>query len=999
MVRRLTVDRWFFLTGSSGLAVVALSLAFWERPQALVALWLSVLVAVTELLQARLVKGEKLSFSTSLSLAAIWFFGPTTAMLAMMSGVTAVGLLRRNEPRIILFNTGQTAWRVAIAAALFHSVGAPGPLGIGFLASALVYAGLNIAVMGVAFALHRNEPVLAVCMDHVEHTWVQWIERFLLAIVFWLLLRGLGLNALHGVAAVVLFASLVSRFTAHRAQERAVDRLLSLAGARAPYRVRRSERMIQLAGAICRELEAEENVARDLRHAILLQDIGLDPELERRLEQPGPLSPQERRALLAHPEASARLISQIGDLVPVARIVRHGFERFDGFGYPDGLSGEAIPFASRILSVVRAFEAMTSGRAYRPARPPAEALEELKREAGRQFDPRVVEACVRVLERDPHLALAGGVDEAMEQLRAFLSGTGGSRNLTYSSTLVGMSSLAQSLSESLSLETTLNRVTSVVGRLAGWPNLILLAEDETGDLVCRAAWGFSGDSLAGWTVPAGQGLAGQAAWARQPLYAADFIAELKQERPDDVAPFLQAAVRSALAIPMTARGRTTGVLCVFKGEAAPFTPDQTNLLSAVAGEAALALENARLFTEVQRRYVDLVTMQAFTNILLRETNSAIVALDAEGRVRQLNHAARAMLGGRLAPDEPVEGRLWADVAEDEVLVQPLLEVLATGTPQDIYGATLTGLVVDVHISPLRDGPRLIGVVCMAHDVTEYRKMQEHLKQVEKLAAVGELAAGAAHEIRNPLTTVRGFVQLLNAQGQRGPGQEYAELILGEIDRIDSILEDLLTLARPTSPNRRWVDLHQLLDEVVLLVQAKEAAREVTIHKEWGAAAAGMQVDPRQMKQVFLNILTNAVEALEGRGEIVLTTSLSSQGELVMTCRDTGPGILPEVLPRIFDPFFTTKDTGTGLGLAVSFRIVQAHGGRVEAESEGDLGTTFRVILPRLQHANSQVQPQPAPFRPAAAFAQEPSPDQPLAADSTLPYGDSGEGNEGGREES
>lgn len=964
-------------------------------------LWLSLLIAVTELLQARLVKGEKLSFSTSLSLAAIWLFGPTTVMLAMLSGVTAVGLLRQNEPRVILFNIGQTAWRVAAATAVVRLVGVPGPLGLGFMASALVYAALNIAVMGVAFALHRDEPVLDVCRDHVEHTWAQWVERFALAIVLWLLLRWLGLKALPGVAAIVLLASVASRYTAHRAQEKAVDRLLSLAGARAPYRVRRSERMIQLAGAICRELDADDNVARDLRHAILLQDIGLDPELERRLEQPGPLNPQERRALLAHPESSARLISQIGDLVPVARIVRHGFERFDGFGYPDGLAGEAIPLASRVLAVVRAFEAMTSGRAYRPARPLADAVDELKSEAGRQFDPRVVEACARVLDRDPHLAGTGDVDEAMEQLRAFLTGTGAARTLTYSSTLVGMSSLAQSLSESLSLEATLNRVTAVVGRLTGWPNIILLAEDETGDLVSRAAWGFSGNAMLGWTVPAGQGLAGQAAWARQPLYAADFIAELKQERPDDVELFQKAGVRSALAIPMTARGRTTGVLCVFKAQATTFNSDQTNLLSAVAGEAALALENARLFTEVQKRYEDLVRMQAFTNILLRETNSAIVALDADGRVRQLNYAARTMLGGRLADDEPAEGRLWSEVAGDESLVQPLLEVLATGTPQDIYGATLTvgpdRLVVDVHISPLRDQTRLIGVVCMAHDVTEHRKMQEHLKQVEKLAAVGELAAGAAHEIRNPLTTVRGFVQLLNSQRSSGPAQEYAELILSEIDRIDSILEDLLTLARPTTPNRRWVDLHQLLDEVVLLIQAKEAARDVIIHKEWGAAAAGMQVDPRQMRQVFLNLLTNAVEAMDGHGEVVLTTSLSPQGELVIACRDTGPGIAPEVLPRIFDPFFTTKDTGTGLGLAVSFRIVQAHGGRMEAESEGGLGTTFRVTLPGPKRLEAQEQRQDA--KAQRQDVQAPTPDLPLAAETPRRYVVDGEGNNEGRGES
>ncbi|MCL5677567.1 MAG: ATP-binding protein [Firmicutes bacterium] len=647
-------------------------------------------------------------------------------------------------------------------------------------------------------------------------------------------------------------------------------------------------------------------------------------------------------------------MSQIGDLIPVARIVRHGYERYDGFGYPDGLAAEAIPFASRLLSVVRAFEAMTSGRAYRPARAINEALQELQEESARQFDPRVVEACTRVLEKDPHLAGTGGVDEAMEQLRSFLTGQRQGPVISVSATLVGMSSLAQSLSESLSLEATLARVTALVGRLTGWSNLILLAEDGTGTLRSRAHWGFPGASPSGWCVPAGQGLPGQAAWAFQPLFSADYVTELKQEQPEAVLPLVQAGVKAALAIPLAARGRTIGVLCVFKREAAPFSSEQINLLSAVAGEAALALENARLFTEVQDRYAELVTMQAYTNILLRESGSAIIALDAEGRVRELNHAARSLLGeDQLPPNGAVEGRLWTELVEDEQLVRPLLDVLESGQPKDIYGATLFDgprqKIVDVHISPLRDQTRRIGVVCLAHDVTEHRKMQEHLKQVEKLAVVGELAAGAAHEIRNPLTAVRGFIQLMSGRQASGAAdREYVDLILGEIDRIDSILEDLLTLARPTSPNRRLVDLHHILDEVIFLIKAKEIAKGVHIHREWAAAASSTWIDPRQMKQVFLNVLQNAVEAMEGQGDIVVGTSLTPQGEVVVTCRDSGPGIAADVLPRIFDPFFTTKDTGTGLGLAVTFRIVQAHGGRVEAESQAGLGTSFRVTLPLKQ---------------------------------------------------
>lgn len=993
-MRRLTLRRWFFYAGTSGLLLLAISLMFWERPHPQATVWMAAEVIVAELLQARLVRGEGLSFTASISLAGLWFFGPTTAMLAAMLGIAAVGLWRQRDWLAMVFNIGQVGLRIAGAYWAFHWFRYLGITPLGVFLSALIYAGLNIMVMSVAFALDRHEPVGAVWRNHLQGSWLPWLDRIALALVFMALLARFGIDAFPFIAAMVLLASLTSRTLAHRAQERAVDRLLSMAGARAPYRLRRAQRMIRLAEAVAKELPLDELVLRHVRHGVLLQDIGLDPELERRLERPGPLSPQDRRALLAYPENSGRLIGEIGALAPVADAVRHAYERYDGFGYPAGLLGEAIPLSSRVMAVVRAFESMTSGRAYRPARSVEEALSELQREAGRQFDPMVVQACVRAVEQESHLAGPDDVEGALEQLRLFLTGKRQSLELSYSSTLVGLSSLAQSLGESLSLDATLNRVTSLVGRLTGWPNVIHMVEDDGEILTCRAHWGFPAPMPENCCPPAGRGLAAEASWARQPLYSADIVAEMRETNAEAAAFFGQAGIKAALAVPMIARGRVIGVLCVFSRQSRPFSPDQTNLLYAVAGEAALALENARLFTEARRRYTDLVEMQAFTSTLLQESNSAIVAWDRDGRVRHFNHAARAMVreNGLLSSDEAIEGRLWSELSGDERIVRPVMRVLETGEALDIYGARVSGgpevRVLDIHISALRDGDRVIGAVCMAHDVTEHSRMQEHLKQVEKLAAVGELAAGAAHEIRNPLTAIRGFIQLLGGrEAMSETDREYVDIMMGEIDRIDCLLEDLLTLARPTSPNRRPVHLHQLLEEVALLVRAKEVGRGVRIHWEWTVDQALAEVDPRQMKQVFLNIVQNAAEAMHGKGEIVLTTRLSPQGELVISCQDSGPGIPADILPRIFDPFFTTKDTGTGLGLAVSFRIVESHGGRIQVESGDGLGTLFRVILP----AGGMVRERADGHRAAGLFGGSPREAVLLAAEQTPGYPEAGAG--------
>jgi len=238
--------------------------------------------------------------------------------------------------------------------------------------------------------------------------------------------------------------------------------------------------------------------------------------------------------------------------------------------------------------------------------------------------------------------------------------------------------------------------------------------------------------------------------------------------------------------------------------------------------------------------------------------------------------------------------------------------------------------------------------------------EEQAGHIEKLAVLGELAAGAAHEIRNPLTSIRGFMQILQSRvDPDGEEKEYLGIVMEQIDRIDEIINDLLLMARPSRLRLRECRLQELLDEVLVLVERDAAGASVRVNRVYDETLPSARLDPSQIKQVFLNLVRNAIEAMPGGGELTVATR-SAGATIEVAVEDTGEGIPPEYLPKLFTPFFTTKESGTGMGLAISFGIVRSHGGEIEVESLRGRGTTFTVRLPSRG---------PAEEKPRATFAQ------------------------------
>jgi signal transduction histidine kinase len=228
---------------------------------------------------------------------------------------------------------------------------------------------------------------------------------------------------------------------------------------------------------------------------------------------------------------------------------------------------------------------------------------------------------------------------------------------------------------------------------------------------------------------------------------------------------------------------------------------------------------------------------------------------------------------------------------------------------------------------------------------------KRLFRADKLATVGELAAGAAHEIRNPLTSIRSTIQYL------GKYLPYVREVIEEVDRIDSIIHGLLSLSRSTDLDLKEIDLDDLVQQTIVLLDTELRKRSIEVVRHTVLPDARIEADPAQIKQVFLNVLLNSIQAMDRGGviRVELTQSPGLPGEPGMvraTIDDEGGGIRPEVLQKAFDPFFTTKDDGTGLGLSISYGIVGRHGGEIDIESRTDAaprGTRVTITLPRVHH--------------------------------------------------
>ena len=424
-------------------------------------------------------------------------------------------------------------------------------------------------------------------------------------------------------------------------------------------------------------------------------------------------------------------------------------------------------------------------------------------------------------------------------------------------------------------------------------------------------------------------------------------------------------LRLAVAMPIIAREHLAGVMLLgHRHSGRIYGSDEQNALQVLCGQLAVAIENAELFTEVQNAKI-------YNETLLENLTTGVVAASGDGRITVFNREAEQITGLAAASvlDQPLD-RLPADLRDT------LRLTLATGERQENAEVPLSGggreTVARVSSSVFHgeDGQRL-GALMVLTDITAVKRLEAQIRRSDRLASLGTLSAGMAHEIKNPLVSIKTFAQLLPERYQDSDFREtFSNLIGHEIDRIDSLVNQLLRFARPAKPVLKPMHVHEVLEKSLMLVGHRLYQKEIKLTRSWDAEVDTIRADADQLEQVFLNFFLNAMDAMQHGGELSVGTQIRSienwvgnigtmntddlHEVLCITIKDNGEGISEEHVAHVFDPFFTTKDYGTGLGLSVVHGIIQEHGGQIEVESEVARGTAFHITLPLVRFNESEV---------------------------------------------
>lgn len=250
----------------------------------------------------------------------------------------------------------------------------------------------------------------------------------------------------------------------------------------------------------------------------------------------------------------------------------------------------------------------------------------------------------------------------------------------------------------------------------------------------------------------------------------------------------------------------------------------------------------------------------------------------------------------------------------------------------------------------------LGTLVLMSDLTDTKKLEEQVRRADKLALIGELAAGVAHEVRNPLTAITGYLQLLGMDfSSDDPRREFTTIISTEVSRLNHLIDQLLYFSRPLPPLFIITNLNKVLQDTLLLLDNPGIRKKVLFRTVFSPGLPQVKIDVGQFKQVLINIVLNGIQAIEDQGCITIKSYQDPEtGYVAVDIRDTGTGIPPENIPRIFDPFYTSKEKGTGLGLAVADKIMEVHRGYIEVSSEPGKGTCFTIYLPpSLEVSNDQ----------------------------------------------
>ncbi len=435
------------------------------------------------------------------------------------------------------------------------------------------------------------------------------------------------------------------------------------------------------------------------------------------------------------------------------------------------------------------------------------------------------------------------------------------------------------------------------------------------------------------------------------------IKDVHKEEADPI--IIQQLGSQAYAIvPLISKGKAIGAIWVDNFYTKkPITEQDINFLKGFADQVAGAIENAWIFEKVDRAEKEL-------NMLFNSITDLIYYTDENFTIKKVNRSFLKKI--ELSENEVIGKKCFQLLHKTETPFKacPHLRAIQTGRASvgELEENYLDGVYV-LSSSPIFDNSgKLLGTINVAKDITEIKKLREKIIVMEKMAALGEMAAQVAHEIRNPLLAVGGFAKRLHKQLTDENMREYTKVIIDEVMRLESILKEILSFVKPYEMSKEPLSIKKMFSDVENLIKTtvRENNNELFVEVEDDFLILG---NYDKLKEVFLNMLTNANEAtkngkiyLRAKKNGYLPEEIRDKGSkyVVLEVEDTGIGISKENMKKIFNPFFTTKASGTGLGLAISKRIIEEHGGIIEVESELNKGTVFRIYLPVYEETQNNI---------------------------------------------
>ena len=409
-------------------------------------------------------------------------------------------------------------------------------------------------------------------------------------------------------------------------------------------------------------------------------------------------------------------------------------------------------------------------------------------------------------------------------------------------------------------------------------------------------------------------------------------------------------------VPCVVRSKMVAVIGLGRAsDGSLLSSEDLEILRTVSGYIAVAIENSRLYEEQQQHTEELALLKEFNESIVESVNVGLLAVDEDGRIKRCNTTFEEMMG--LSREEAV-GKCVEEVF-DESFALNLSSILGKSkwhlteirNAYKLHAFDRRGnsLILNVAVAPLRSvSAAQTGAIVVLENVSSRIKLEETLQQSEKLSSIGLLAAGVAHEVNTPLTGVSSYTQmLLGMIPETDPKHALLQKMQRQTDRASNIVGNLLNFSRTGNiVESAEIDVNKLLDDTLQLLEPQLRKSNVKVVKEYSKEPPRVFGNSGKLQQVFTNLILNARDAMLGGGGIILTTG-ANDGEVNIEVTDTGEGISEENLNKIFDPFFTTKGVGngTGLGLAVSYGIVQEHAGTIEVQSKSGVGTTFKLSFP------------------------------------------------------